>query len=238
MEKASAIVIVRQLQFGIILGTKGGGGFAMAKNEETGEWSAPAFVKTREGSVGLQFGMQKANAIYVVMAPEVMDKLLKSGLKIGLDISARVGPVGADIELDSNFEKFPEVFVYSKNEGLFAGVNFTAENFDGDKKANKIFYGKDVITKDILFNNAVEMPEEAVSFTEYLMSYYPSSYKMMRNRFQTYLNKGEGHMSFSFLRLNSFGLCGSGYADKHKSGEPPPCFGEKLKPLLCKHSSR
>ena len=30
---------------------------------------------------------------------------------------------------------------------------------------------QDVITKDILFNNAVEMPEEAVSFAEYLMSY-------------------------------------------------------------------
>jgi lipid-binding SYLF domain-containing protein len=106
------------------------------------------------------------------MAPEVMDKLLKSGLKIGLDISARVGPVGKDFEIvDSDFEKFPEVFVYSKNAGLFAGVNFTAENFDGDKKANAIFYGEEVSTKDILFNKAVEMPEEALSFAEYLMSY-------------------------------------------------------------------
>lgn len=171
LEKASAIVIVRQLQVGIIIGTKGGGGFAMARNEETGEWSAPAFVKTREGSVGLQFGVQEANAIYVVMAPEVMDKILKGGLKIGIDVSARVGPVGADIELNTDLEKLPEVFVYSKNEGLYAGVNFTAENFDGDKKANKIFYGKDVSTNDILFNNAVEMPEEAVAFSEYLMTY-------------------------------------------------------------------
>jgi lipid-binding SYLF domain-containing protein len=169
MKKASGIVILRQIKVGIIIGAKSGGGFAMFRDDETQEWSPPAFVKTEEGSLGLQIGKQTVNAIYVVMSKESMEKLLKGGVKVGVDISARVGPVGKDIEVD--LQKAPEMFIYSENKGLYAGASFKAGAFDGDKDVNEVFYGKKVSAKDILFNKAVEMPKEAKSFVMFLESY-------------------------------------------------------------------
>ena len=169
LKKASGFVVLRQLKVGFIVGAMGGGGFAMVKDEESGAWSPPAFVETGAASFGLQIGAQEANAIYVVMSPESMKKLLKGGLKIGADVSAQVGPVGKDITVD--LEKSPEIFVYSKNKGLYGGATFKASSFLPDKVANEAFYGKKMSAEDILFNRAVEMPEEAGSFVEFLTSY-------------------------------------------------------------------
>ena len=170
LQKASGFVVLRQLKLGFIVGATGGGGFAMVKDEESGAWSPPAFVETGELSFGLQIGVKGANAIYVVMTKESMEKILKGGLKIGADISAQVGPLGKDVEVD--LQKTPEVFIYSKNKGLYTGATFKAASFKEDKAANEAFYGKNVSAKDILFNKAVEMPEEAGSFVEFLTGCY------------------------------------------------------------------
>jgi lipid-binding SYLF domain-containing protein len=169
MKKASGIVILRQLKIGIIIGAKSGGGLAMVRDDETQGWSPPAFVRAEEGSLGLQIGKQTVNAIYMVMSKESMEKLLKGGVKIGIDISARVGPVGKDIEVD--LQKAPEMFIYSENKGFYAGASFKAGAFDGDKDANEIFYGRKVSAKDILFNKAVNMPKETIPFVTFLESY-------------------------------------------------------------------
>ena len=169
LKKASGFVVIRQLKVGFIVGATGGGGFAMVKDDESGEWSPPAFVETGELSFGLQIGAKSANAIYVVMTPESMEKLLKGGLKIGADVSAQVGPVGKDINVD--LQTAPEVFIYSKNKGLYTGATFKAASFGEDKPANEAFYGKAVSAKDILFSKAVEMPAEAEEFVEFLKAY-------------------------------------------------------------------
>lgn len=169
MEKASGIVIVRQLKMGFIVGTSGGGGFAMMKDMESGNWTAPAFVQTGEMSFGLQIGATSANAIYVVMTPDSMKKILKGKVKIGVDVSAQVGPVGKEATVD--LEKAPEVFIYSKNKGLYGGAAFKVASLREDKAANEVFYGKQVSLDDILFNNAVEMPAEANEFVEFLKAY-------------------------------------------------------------------
>lgn len=168
IKKASGIVILRHFKAGAFVGVEGGRGFVMARDEETGEWSPPAFVRTSEGSFGLQVGGQTVNSVYVVMSGETMQKILKGGLKVGVDITGQVGPVGKDVEIELAKE---ELFVYSKAKGLFAGAAFKAVNFSEDAKANKIFYSKELTADNILYEKAVEMPEEAKSFAELLKNY-------------------------------------------------------------------
>lgn len=168
-KKASGIVILRHFKAGVFVAVEGGKGFAMAKDEESGEWSPPAFVRTSEGSVGLQVGGKTSNSVYVVMSKETMQKILKGGLKVGVDITGQVGPVGKDVEIELMGKE--QLFVYSKAKGLFAGAAFKAANFSEDSKANKIFYGKELSAENILYEKAVEMPEESKSFAELLKNY-------------------------------------------------------------------
>lgn len=168
LKKASGIVILRQFKAGAFVAVEGGRGFAMARDKKSGEWSPPAFVRTSEGSVGLQVGGKTSNSVYVVMSKETMQKILKGGLEVGVDISGQVGPVGKDVEIEP---AKGELFIYSKAKGLFAGVAFKAVTFSDDAKANKIFYGKEVSAENILYEKAVDIPEEAKSFVEFLESY-------------------------------------------------------------------
>ena len=169
IEKASGIIILRQLKIGVVIGVKSGAGIAMAKNEKTQQWSPPAFVKTAEGSFGFQVGGKTINSIYVVMSKESMEKIFKSEVKLGMDISTQVGPMGKDIKVD--LRKAPEVFVYSKGKGVYAGAIFKVGALTDDKEANRIFYRKKVSAVDILFHKAVKMPEEAKPFVKLLKSY-------------------------------------------------------------------
>ena len=160
MEGCKGIIILRQYKAGFIFGVKGGAGIALAKDKKTQEWSPPAFIGTGEGSFGFQIGGQSIDSIFLIMNKEGMEMLSKSKFKIGVDASAAIGPMGRDAE--AKVGAGTAILVYSRAKGLYAGVSFEGGLLLSDKKANKNFYNVAGITiQDILFNNKVQMPEEA-----------------------------------------------------------------------------
>ncbi|MGB9642483.1 MAG: lipid-binding SYLF domain-containing protein, partial [Candidatus Ratteibacteria bacterium] len=69
-ENCKGIIIMKQYKAGFIFGIKGGFGVALAKDEKTGKWSPPAFVKSGEGSYGVQIGGQAVDSILLIMNKE------------------------------------------------------------------------------------------------------------------------------------------------------------------------
>ncbi|HRR95362.1 MAG TPA: lipid-binding SYLF domain-containing protein [Candidatus Ratteibacteria bacterium] len=159
INQAEGIIFMKQYKGGFVLGAKGGNGIILAKDRNTGKWSAPAFVSNVEGSFGFQAGGQSIETIVLIMNKEGLDMLLKSRVKIGVDISAAAGPYGRDAA--AQLGAGVGLLIYSRAKGLYAGASIEGGFLAIDEEANQIFYGKDVKVRDILIRRTVKMPEEA-----------------------------------------------------------------------------
>ncbi|MCK4905036.1 lipid-binding SYLF domain-containing protein [bacterium] len=170
MENCHGIIILRQYKAGFIFGVKGGQGIVLVKDETTNEWSPPAFVKTGEGSFGLQIGGQSIDSIFLIMNKDGMEMLNKTKFKIGLDASAAIGPIGRNAE--AKVGPGTAILVYSRAKGLYAGASFEGGLLLNDDTANRKFYDvKDITIQDILFDNKANMPKEAKPLINLLNDY-------------------------------------------------------------------
>lgn len=170
MKECHGVIIVRQYKAGFVFGVKGGGGIVLVKDEKTGEWSPPAFIKTGEGSFGLQIGGQSIDSIFLIMNKDGMEMLNKTKFKIGVDASAAIGPVGRDAE--AKVGPGTAILVYSRAKGLYAGASFEGGVLLNDNTANEKFYNaKNITLQDIVFERKVNMPDEAKPLTSLLNSY-------------------------------------------------------------------
>ena len=169
LRKSHGVVIIRQYKIGFIFGVKGGKGVALKRDKKTGEWSAPSFVTSAEGSVGFQAGAQAIDTILLIMNKNGLDSLLKAKCKLGLDASVAVGPYGRDAE--AKIGPDTAFLVYATANGLFAGLSLEGGILTQDNGANEKFYGiEDVSVKEI-FNNEVTVPDEAKELIKLLEKY-------------------------------------------------------------------
>ena len=154
------IIIIRQYKAGFIIGGKGGRGVALLKDEKTGQWSAPAFISTAEGSIGWQIGGQSSDTILLVMNQEGVEMLLKTKFKIGVDASAAAGPVGRDASAKAGVKT--ALLAYSRSKGLYAGMSIEGGMMMLDGHAHGVMYGDEKISvNEILVKRTVAMPDAA-----------------------------------------------------------------------------
>lgn len=171
IKKSHAIIFLKQYKGGFILGGKGGNGIILAKDLNTGEWSPLAFVVSIEGSFGFQIGAQVIESILLIMNKEGLDLLLKSKLKIGVDVSVVAGPVGRSVSGKIS-PPAAGILVYGRSKGIFGGVSIEGGTILSDDKANEKYYGiKGVKIRDILLRRKVEMTPECKELIEILKEY-------------------------------------------------------------------
>ena len=158
LNRAEGIIIFRKHQVAFIGGVKGGNGVALARDPSTREWSQPLFIRTAEGSFGLQLGVHRISAVLLIMEPDLMRKLSGTNFRIGVDAAAAAGPVGVDADAKSGLH---EVLVYSSSKGLFAGVSLEGGLISPNGRANKIFHGQGrrVLPLDILYGDRARPSE-------------------------------------------------------------------------------
>ncbi len=174
LRKAEGIIIMRQYKAGLGVGIKGGGGVALARDQKTGKWSAPAFLKAGEASIGLQIGGQVLDSIYLLMNEEGMKILSQTQFRIGVDAAAAAGPHGADAE--AKYSGDVPILVYTDTGGLYAGASFEGGFLIPDNKSNAAYYDDlAILVREILFENKVEKTESALQLIQILDRY--SSYK-------------------------------------------------------------
>ncbi len=168
LKSCHGAVIIRQYKAGFIFGVKGGKGVALKKDKKTGKWSAPTFVTSGEGSVGLQIGLQAVDAILLIMNKSGIESLLLLKFKLGVDASIAVGPVGRDV--DAKVGPDTAFLVYSRAKGFYGGISLEGGIITQDNGANERFYGREATVKEI-FKNEVEVPDEAKELIKTLEKY-------------------------------------------------------------------
>ncbi len=162
-KKARCVVVVPSFKKGAFIGgAEYGQGLATCYVGGKG-WSAPAFVQMSGVSFGLQAGGQATDLVLVGQTKESADRLLKAKLKLGGDVSVAAGPVGRDSQASTTELANAGFLTYSRNKGLFAGIDLNGDEVNQNAKDTKAFYGKDIPFETIL-NGGTPTPAAARPF--------------------------------------------------------------------------
>lgn len=172
LEDAQGIIILRQQEAGFVLGGKGGFGVAMIRDLH-GNWGPPAWIKTSEGSGGLQIGYQKLNVVILLMDEKALTLLYKPKFQLGVDAVATAGPLGANFEATTGYDS--PILIYTNTDGLFAGAAFQGGFLIPDRKANIATYNGVESLPRIIAGRKVETPRLADKLHEALREMENSS---------------------------------------------------------------
>jgi lipid-binding SYLF domain-containing protein len=128
-----------------------------------GGWSAPAFVQLEGASFGFQIGGQSTDLVLIGRTHKSADDLLHDKVKLGGDISVAAGPVGRSSQASTTELANAEFLTYSRNKGLFAGIDLTGDVVHQNTKDTESAYGSDVPFQKVL-SGAVPTPAAAKHF--------------------------------------------------------------------------
>jgi lipid-binding SYLF domain-containing protein len=156
LEDARGILIMPQILKGaFIFGASGGSGVLVVRDEKTGEWSEPAFYNIGSVSFGLQIGASAAEVVTLVMSQRGVDALLATSVKLGGDVSAAIGPVGAGAAAKGIRA---DLISFARAKGIYIGVSLEGAVVDTADSLNRAYYDKSVSPADILIRNEVKNP--------------------------------------------------------------------------------
>ena len=134
-------------------------------------WSAPVFIRMAGGSFGFQIGGQSTDLVLVAMNDRGLQDLLKNKFKIGGDASAAAGPVGREGQASTDWKMGAELLSYSRNKGVFAGIDLDGTSVSQNKEDTELYLGKDYDFERVLKGN-VAVPPDAEEFVRTVAHYF------------------------------------------------------------------
>jgi len=134
-------------------------------------WSAPVFIRMAGGSFGFQIGGQSTDLVLVAVNDRGFQDLLKSKFKIGGDASAAAGPVGRSGQAATDWKMNAELLSYSRNKGLFAGIDLDGTSVSQNQEDTNTYYGNPHPFDPIL-KGVVPVPQGAVPFVRTVAHYF------------------------------------------------------------------
>lgn len=153
---AKGVFIVPQIIRGAaVFGVAGGSGVLLVRDEQTREWSDPAFYTVQSISFGLQVGADASELIIVVWNDRGLEHFLHSQFKLGLDTSVAAGPIGGGIALKG---LTADLFSYALAKGAFVGTAADGARIAVSDTFNLAYYGHPVRPTDILIKRSVTNP--------------------------------------------------------------------------------
>ena len=173
LRDAQGVVILPNITRGgfFLFGGRGGNGTLMVRNPQTGGWSNPIFVNLAGGSFGPQFGVQSSDVILVVMDRGTIDRLLRDPITLGGDVAVAAGPVGGNVVSPVAGTR-PQIYSYSRNRGLFAGVAVTGADLSYARNRTERYYNRQGITpQDVFLGQGIVTPPEVASLQATLNQY-------------------------------------------------------------------
>jgi lipid-binding SYLF domain-containing protein len=126
------------------------------------------------GSFGFQIGGQSTDLVLVAVNDRGFQDLLKNKFKIGGDASAAAGPVGRSGQAATDWKMNAELLSYSRNKGLFAGIDLDGTSVSQNSEDTELYYGQSHTFESILKGN-VEVPQGAVPFVRGVAQYFVES---------------------------------------------------------------
>jgi lipid-binding SYLF domain-containing protein len=137
-------------------------------------WSAPVFMRMAGGSFGFQIGGQSTDLVLVAVNDKGFQDLLKSKFKIGGDASAAAGPVGRSGQAATDWKMSAELLSYSRNKGLFAGIDLDGTSVSQNQIDTNTYYGREH-PFDTILKGDVAVPQGSVDFVRSVAHYFVQS---------------------------------------------------------------
>jgi len=171
LDKASCVIVVPNLKKGgFLLGGEYGRGLFSCRRESGVGWSAPGFVKVMGGKFGLLIGGAEADVVMLVMNKDGMTHLLSDKFQLGGEASAAAGPIGRNVSALTDAEMHAEILPYSRQRGIFGGLDLSGSAVTQDGDAIYEAYGAHLQNKDIILGD-VHVPQAGLPFTKALGSF-------------------------------------------------------------------
>jgi len=170
LEQATCVAVVPGMIKGaFVFGGQYGQGVVTCR---TGHgWSAPVFIRMAGGSFGFQIGGQSTDLVLVAVNDRGLQDLLKNKFKIGGDASAAAGPVGRSGQAATDWKMNAELLSYSRNKGLFAGIDLDGTSVSQNAEDTQIYLGQAYPFETVLKGN-VDVPPGAVDFVRTVAHYF------------------------------------------------------------------
>jgi len=168
LDRAYAVVVVPNvLKVSVVLGGRRGTGVMVIRNED-GSWSNPVFINLTGGSVGFQVGVQSTDVMLVFTSKAGIEGIIGGKVTLGADASVAAGPVGRQTEAATDVGLNAQVYAYSRNKGLFAGVALDGSALTVNHKYNAEYYKKPgILASEIL---SAKAPAASVAAKDFIVS--------------------------------------------------------------------
>ncbi len=153
LKRAEGIAIFPSITEVAIFGIGGqkGDGLVLRRDNKTGVWHGPAFLKIKSAGIGLKMGIQSIDLILVINNRQGVEAFMKNTFKFGGTLAWTVGPIGRSVsaEIDSDFNA--PIYSYSITKGLyFDAGSLQGSTIKENNDANETFYGESISNRTIL----------------------------------------------------------------------------------------
>jgi lipid-binding SYLF domain-containing protein len=117
---------------GFFVGGLFGDGVMSVKDSQG--WQSPLHVNLSGGSFGLQFGVERSDIVLFIMKYDIAQAIQDNKITLGADASVAAGPFGVNVSQITDFKLNRDIYAYTINKGLFAGVSLGGSVIGADKK--------------------------------------------------------------------------------------------------------
>lgn len=162
VKKCKGVVLLTAIEAGLVISGNSGSGVIIAQNDK-GEWSAPSAIGLKGMGLGYLIGYASKDIVILLMDDDLVKKAGSGSVKIP-KLTGQSGFTAGEVSRCDDLDTFREGqkgawgFMYSK--GVMGSLALETINLSEHKKQNAKFYGKDKVSAaEILFENAVEIPE-------------------------------------------------------------------------------
>ncbi|HWX21858.1 MAG TPA: lipid-binding SYLF domain-containing protein [Candidatus Binatia bacterium] len=160
LRQAQGIVLLDCAEGGVVLAFEGGSGVAMVKDPKSEHWSAPAFVKPTDASLGLQLGGHESLVVILFMTTNTTLLLKEPRFGFGGQACGTAGNSSAAAD-GALAAQAPGGIVYSDSKGLFGSLAIKTGSLLPDLQANAAYYGQALTTRDIVFDHKASPTQSA-----------------------------------------------------------------------------
>ena len=157
-EDAKALVVIPEfIEAAVLVGGAGGTAVLLARDENTGEWSYPAFYDVNMASVGLQAGGSISQVMLVFRTSEALERLISLRTKLGVERNIVIGRRGERTEVGWLGNVGTDFFSFALARGVFIGAALEGAMFTPKHRWNHEYYDDNSLTpRDIIERAAAE----------------------------------------------------------------------------------
>jgi lipid-binding SYLF domain-containing protein len=170
MARAYGIAVIPNVvKVGAVVGGRRGSG-TMVVRDANGRFTSPIMISLTGGSIGWQIGVQSTDVVLVFTTRQGIEGIADGKLTLGADASVAAGPVGRSASAGTDQDFKAEVYSYSRNRGLFAGVSLDGSILAIDSKSNNKLYGQSASASDIIAGRVSTDAEAAKRFSRAIVT--------------------------------------------------------------------